>query len=165
MSWHDEPPPADGPPRARRRLAARLLGLAAAGALALAYFAWGTVEVPDHRVPVTGTVIREDAAPPGLYNMIDVEYEVNGKRYTTRLPASRNTGPDVESFEPGDQVALLRSVEDPARVHRPGGPAIGGDNRLPAPVLALGVLILGVAIFAPKKRVDLSHWSRLFRMD
>jgi hypothetical protein len=32
-------------------------------------------------------------------------------------------------------------------------------------VLALGVLILGVAIFAPKKRVDLSHWSRLFRMD
>lgn len=148
-----------------RRLTARLFGFAVIGALALAYYAWGTDEVPDQRVPVTGTVIREDPAPPGLYNMIDVEYEVDGKRYMTRLPAARNTGPDVESFQPGDQVALLRSEEDPARVHRPGGPSIGGGNRLPAPAIAIGVLILGVVIFAPKKRVDLSQWSRLFRMD
>jgi hypothetical protein len=148
-----------------RRLTGRLLGFAVIGALALAYYAWGTDEVPDQRVPVTGTVIREDPAPPGLYNMIDVEYKVGGKRYTTRLPAARNTGPDVESFQPGDEVALLRSEEDPARVHRPGGPSTGGGNRLPAPAIAIGVLILGVVIFAPKKRVDLSQWSRLFRMD
>lgn len=164
MSSHDESPPLDGPPRARRRLAVRLLGLAAAAGLALAYFAWGTVEVPDHRVPVTGTVIREDAAPPGLYHMIEVQYEVDGKRYTTRLPGSRNTGPDVESFRPGDEVALLRSEEDPARVHRPGGPSIGGKNQLPAPVLALGVLVLGLAIFAPK-HVDLKNWGRWVRME
>ena len=148
-----------------RRVTARLLGFAVIGALAFAYSAWGTDEVPEQRVPVTGTVIREDSAPPGLYHMIDVEYEVEGKRYTTRLPAARNTGSDVESFQPGDQVALLRSEEDPARVHRPGGPTIGGDKRLPAPLLALGVLVLGVVMFAPKKRVDLSRWSRLFRMD
>jgi hypothetical protein len=98
--------------------------------------------------------------------MIYVEYEVDGKRYTTRLPGARNTGSDVESFRPGDQVALLRSEEDPARVHRVGGPSIGGNNNpLPAPVLAVGVLILvGVAVLAPK-RVDLSGWNRWLRMD
>jgi hypothetical protein len=163
MSSHDGSPPPEGP-APRRRLAGRLLGLAAAGGLALAYLAWGTDEVPDQRVPVTGTVIREDAAPPGLYHMIDVEYEVDGKRYTTRLPGSRNTGVDVEVFRPGDQVALLRSEEDPARVHRPGGPSIGGENRIPAPVLALGVLVLGLAVFAPK-HADLKNWGRWIRMD
>src|SRR5687768_3780969 len=109
----------------------RLLGLVAAGALAVGYLAWGTVEGPRYRIPVTGTVVREDAAPPGLYAMIEVDYELDGKRYTTRLPGSRNTGSDVESFQPGDQVALLASEDDPTLVYRPGGPSIGGHNQIP----------------------------------
>ncbi|MGH9043204.1 MAG: hypothetical protein ACRDZ3_23595 [Acidimicrobiia bacterium] len=140
----------------------RLLGLVAAVAVAAAYLAWGNVEVPDHRVPVTGTVLRQEAAPPGMYHTIVVEYEVDGKQYTTRLPGARNTGPDVESFRPGEEVALLRSEEDPTRVHRPGGPSFGGSNPLPAPLLAVGVLILALALFAPKK-MDLSkpRWLRM----
>lgn len=55
------------------------------------------------------------------------------------------------------------SEGDPTLVYRPGGPSIGGDNRIPAPVLALGVLVLGAAFFAPK-RVDLSNWGRWIHM-
>jgi hypothetical protein len=148
----------------RRLTRLRVLAVVGLAALGLAYLAWGRAAVPDHRVPVTGTVIREEPGPPGLYNMIDVEYEVDGKRYTARLPAARNSRSDVESFHPGDQVALMRWVEDPGRVHRPGGPSIGGGKRLPAPAVAIGVVILAMAVFAPKHK-DLSYWTRLFRMD
>ncbi|MGH8973736.1 MAG: hypothetical protein ACRD0C_11100 [Acidimicrobiia bacterium] len=149
----------------RRLTRPRVLAVVGVAALGVAYLAWGRSAVPDHRVPVTGTVIREEPGPPGLYNMIDVEYEVDGKRYTARLPAARNSGADVESFRPGDEVALMRSLEDPARVHRPGGPSIGGGDQLPAPVVIAGVLIIGVAILVPKKHKDRSHLARLFRMD
>ena len=164
MPRRDEFPSAGGEPRSRRFTPVRLLGLVAAVALAAGYLAWGTVEGPDYRLRATGTIVREDPAPPGLYAMIVVDYEVDGKRYTTRLPGSRNTGSDVEHFRPGDQVALLVAEDDPALAYRPGGPSIGGDNQIPAPVLAIGVLILGLAFVAPK-RVDLSDWGRRLRMD
>jgi hypothetical protein len=164
MSGRDEFPSVDGESRWRRSTPVRLLGFAVAVALAVGYLAWGTVEGPDYRVPTTGTIVREDPAPPGLYAMLVVDYEVDGKRYTTRLPGSRNTGADVEHFRPGDQVALLASKDDPTLVYRPGGPSIGGHNQIPAPVVAIGIVIMGLAFLAPK-RVDLSHWGRWIRME
>ncbi len=164
MAGRDGSPPAGRLPDWRRRRLVRFGGLVLAGALALGYFIGGSFEGPRYRVPVTGTVVREDPAPPGLYAMIVVAYELGGKRYTTRLPGARNTGSDVESFRPGDQVPLLASEDDPTLVYRPGGPSIGNDNRAPAAVVAIGVVILGLAFLAPK-RVAPSSWGRWLRMD
>ncbi|MGH8990067.1 MAG: hypothetical protein ACRDZ7_00885 [Acidimicrobiia bacterium] len=146
---------------ARSRL--RLLGLAVAGALAIGYFVGGSFEGPRFRIPVTGTVVREERAPPGLYAMLVIDYEVGGKRYTTRLPGSRNTGGDVESFRPGDDVDLLVAEGDPTLAYRPGGPATRADNRIPAAVVAAGVVVLGLAFLLPR-RVDVGKWGDWLHM-
>jgi hypothetical protein len=92
-----------------------------------------------------------------------VDYELEGKRYTTRLPGARNTGNDRESFDPGDQVPLLVSEDDPTLAYRPGGPSIRSDNRIPTAAVAVGVVILALALLIPR-RVDISDWSGWLRM-
>lgn len=141
----------------------RLIGLGIAGVLVVGYFVGGTFEGPRYRIPVTGTVVREEPAPPGLYAMLVVDYTLDGKRYSTRLPGARNTGSDAESFRPGDRVELLVSEDDPTLAYRPGGPSIRSDNRIPAAVLAVGVVVLALAFVLPK-RVDPDSWGHWLRM-
>ena len=132
-----------------------VIGLIAAGGLfAIVELGREGGKLPGGGVPVMGTVVVEHPGLSGTLDMIEVTYEAGGRLRHARLPVegTAERRPAEPVFEPGDNVALLVSRDDPERVVRPGGPQTGASPSVPGGFLAAGGVVLLAVLLSPAVR-------------
>jgi hypothetical protein len=107
-------------------------------------------ELPGGGVPVTGRVVEERPGFGGALAIVEVAYDAGGKERRARLPvAGSNEHPQVPTYRPGDEIALLVSKTDPDRVQHANWGSDTPRPAIPGWLVALAAAAIITALVLP----------------